>query len=511
MNLRTLLLPALACLAPFGTSQEESAIAPRVPQLEKARDAAQRERWSELGEDLAFEGEQDAQDMLTPFTLRFARDGRFRFEPKGPLAGPTAWDGDVLWSRERRGPVLIQGCGEDAMMVLAQWVHSGFWLEPQAPIEVRPLPDSKVPTFELFVPGSGIRARLDLDPQTWLPHFLTEGVGTHASSLTYGDYRPVAGIPIAHEVVRRQAHHVGTLRIESSKSIATDAGTYALPTKRAEDTNFYPDLGNEVELRRVQSGHLIVKPYIDGEEVGWFILDTGAGRLCIDPVVAEQLEMPSFGKVLAVGTAGSVDAGFRQGESLELGPVEIERPIYVELDLSFLEPSFGVPVAGICGYDLFARTVVELDLETLDLALHDPANYGLEGGSWSELTVRDKLPTVRCSFEGDHDGLFKIDTGANHAVLFFTPAVEQYDLLDGRTLRTTTIGGVGGSQSASTGQLEWFALGGRRFEAVNATFATTDVGIVSGGAVLGNLGNELLQPFRIVFNYPAGQIAFLPK
>ena len=65
------------------------------------------------------------------------------------------------------------------------------------------------------------------------------------------------------------------------------------------------------------------------------------------------------GEVTALGTAGATTAHFRQGESFELGRVSIASPIYIEIELGFLTPIFGVPVAGICGYDIMARTVVE--------------------------------------------------------------------------------------------------------------------------------------------------------
>jgi predicted aspartyl protease len=241
-----------------------------------------------------------------------------------------------------------------------------------------------------------------------------------------------------------------------------------------------------------------------------FIFDTGAGAMTIDPAVADELGMPELGEVLAVGVGGKTTASFRRGTRFQLGPLALEDPVYIELDLAFLAPLFGRKVAGIVGYDVLARCVAEVETRTPYVALHDPARFQLAGASWQEVIVTENTPSVRARFEGDHEGLFRIDTGADGTLSFHAPAVRELALLDGRTVTSSASGGVGGTSEAKNGRLEWFELAGHRFEKKMVQFSLAEHGAFADRYTLGNIGQEFLAPFRMVLDYPGGRIAFVP-
>src|SRR5439155_1433536 len=69
----------------------------------------------------------------------------------------------------------------------------------------------------------------------------------------------------------------------------------------------------------------------------------------------------------------SIASPVHRAKSLRLGPLTIADPFLVEMDLAPLAQAFGQPVAGIVGYDLFSRCVVELTLAEDRLELFDPA------------------------------------------------------------------------------------------------------------------------------------------
>jgi predicted aspartyl protease len=276
--------------------------------------------------------------------------------------------------------------------------------------------------------------------------------------------------------------------------------------------SFDPTQPAELETMRVFSGHVLVHPTIDGEDVGWFILDTGAGGTCIDSGVADELELPSFGQVLAVGAAGKTDAAFRRGKLFELGRLRFEDPIYVELDLEFLTAAFNETIAGIVGYDVFARSLVEFDPTNGHASLYDPASYELARGSWQPLVLDARTPAVQASFEGDHSAYFRLDTGAGSGnVVFHTPTVEKLGLLEDRKVAASGSGGVGGSAVTYTGELAWFELAGQRFERPTVGFATAKVGGLADRYTAGNLGQAFLQPFTLVLDYSNERIAFVPR
>ena len=204
-------------------------------------------------------------------------------------------------------------------------------------------------------------------------------------------------------------------------------------------------------------------------------------------------------------------ASYRRGKTLQLGPLTLSDPIYVELELAFLAPAFGVEIAGIVGFEVFSRAILALDLESTTLAIYDPETFDLGEDAWTPLVLDRRIPSLRCRFEGDREGLFKLDLGDNGTVTFYTPAVESLKLLDGRQVSPSQVGGVGGSGKASAGNLEWFEIGGQRIEPLWATFSQTEVGVFSSSQALGNLGTKMLDPFLVVLDYPSSRLALLPR
>lgn len=186
-------------------------------------------------------------------------------------------------------------------------------------------------------------------------------------------------------------------------------------------------------------------------------------------------------------------------------------PVFVELDLAGVGTVMGMPLAGIVGYQVFQRSVVDLDVSRPSVALHDPARYRLRSGQWSELVVDANLPNVRGRFEGERQGWFRLDTGSTNTVTFHGPAVVQMKLLEGRRTTLSFEGGVGGLRSSRSGTLGWFELGGHRFENPRVTFSAADTGALADEYTLGNLGQGFLKPFRVVLDYPGQRIAFIEK
>jgi hypothetical protein len=477
--------------------------------LEHARTAARRDAWSALEHGLRLGGTTDLAGMDADFELFFAPDGRYRYDMDGGMARTVAFDGRDVALRERAGPTVHQLLGDREGWHYSEWIHSGYWLEDACPIRTEVLRMTEdAASVALMLPDSTVPAMLVLDRETWLPRELRmETLGTEAV-LSFSEYELVEGIPIAHKVVSSAAGQVNELRVLDARPASADPGSrYVAP---AQDVHFDPTRAADVELKRVPSGHLLVHPLIEGRDMGWFILDSGAGQNCIDPTVADALDLDAFGSVPAVGVAGTVLARFRQGHVLELGPMRLDDPVYVELDLSFLAPVFGVEVAGICGYDVFARSVVELDLAETTLALYDPNAFQLGAGDWGDLALDGGVPSVRCRFEGDREGMFKLDLGDSGGVSFYSPAVEAYALLDGREVTSSRVGGVGGSGRAFDGTIDWFEVGGRRVENPPATFSQAETGVFASSVAVGNLGTLLLSSFRLVFDYPHGRMAFVP-
>lgn len=278
-------------------------------------------------------------------------------------------------------------------------------------------------------------------------------------------------------------------------------------------TEFRADAASAVEVLRAKTGHLLVKPLVNGHEPGWFIFDTGAGICVVSTPHLDGLGLAEAGSIDALGVGGGKASRLYRATSVSLGPVTLHDHPIMATDLSFLKQHLGEEIAGVIGYGVLSRCVAEIEIGDAErparLALHDPASYELAGATWQALELEGRVPAVHASFEG-HEGLFRIDTGANGFVTFHQPAVEKWKLLEGRDVTDARLGGVGGFVPAKKGVVGWFELGGVRREAVPATFATEAKGTFADASKDGNIGAELLRPFRMVMDYANERAAFVP-
>jgi len=122
----------------------------------------------------------------------------------------------------------------------------------------------------------------------------------------------------------------------------------------------------------------------------WFLLDSGASGLVVDRAASRRLALVAVGEVRVAGVAGRSRARLVRARELAVGPLAIRDPVLMEMDVAGLvrnlpppplppsppsSPRSPVPspppalpgaasgqwpVAGIVGYDLFRRAVVDI-------------------------------------------------------------------------------------------------------------------------------------------------------
>ncbi|MSR61805.1 MAG: hypothetical protein EXS08_05100 [Planctomycetes bacterium] len=281
---------------------------------------------------------------------------------------------------------------------------------------------------------------------------------------------------------------------------ATNAGT----------ASFDPAVEPELEVRRARTGHLLVRPALNGHEGGWFIFDTGAGICVVSTPLAESFELAAAGDLPTSGTGGSTVTQGALAELLELGPLTLHGVPLMRTDLTFLKEPLGVEIAGVIGYGLLARCVVELDLKTPRIALYDPSTYALAAGAWTPLEFDHLIPTVTASYEG-RVGRFQLDIGANTGVTFQEPTVRRFKLLEGRELTDGKLGGVGGFVAIKCGRLASFELAGERFDALEASFPLEAKGISAEEGRDGSIGTKVLERFVLTLDYPGSRICLRPR
>ncbi len=474
--------------------------------------AIARDLWEGISGSVEFSGQADFLGTKAPFVLTLFPDGRYRYEIGGILGKLEVFDGEHIYKCDFSGVMreLSLSSRDDAQVMPS--ILSGSWLSASSPFVLT----SSSRVFYLSGNGGLASLSIELEAETSLPTVFVETGSAGTVQTTLADWKMVGSIPAPHTIRVQEGADgpltellVTAVRIasasESKEALTVDL---AFPS----DVRFSDSIANAVEVKRFPSGHILVHPLVNGEDVGWFLLDSGAGAMVIDTAVADALSMELVGEVLATGVGGTERSGFRSGKQFSLGPMEWEGQVYVELELAFLEKVFGVPIAGIIGYGFFSRVVLELEPAAELVAIYDPATYQGAGLQWSELQFDTHTASVMATFDvgnGPQTEPFRMDTGADGTVAFHTPSVQRLELKRGRDLKRTTMGGVGGSGLAYETTIPWFELGGHRFEKPIVTLSQFEVGVFTDRYSTGNIGQEFLEAFRLVFDYPNNRIAFI--
>lgn len=464
----------------------------------------------------------EADYLGEPSTFHFEwGEACFRREVEGRLGRTVGFDGAAGWSRSSHGlvrPLVLEELDRERMITAAM---IGGWIDAEAPLRVRAVTaDESTVTLELTLDDSPMMMTMIVDRASGEPQTLSRKSesGTTIWLFEGWQVRQGALVPgsLRHRAADGQIENRVDLRDIVRVEEALDLTRFARPANAPTNVTFHEGVHPRIEARRASTGHLLVRPIIDGREVGWFVFDSGAGGLVIDSKLGDALELKRFGEVVAVGVSGQTNAAFRQARSFRLGPLELGDPIFVEISLSFLEGALGMPIAGLVGYDVLAHATVLIEQaesagQDPVIEIHEPGSNVFAELEWHQLVLDERLPCIEANFEGDRSGLFKLDTGASGNLTFHAPAVKSMNLKAGRKLIRTRTSGVGGIGNAWRGPLEWLELAGLRFENLTVEFADGELGSFADVYTLGNLGQGLLSQFRIVFDYTGERVALVPR
>jgi hypothetical protein len=468
---------------------------------------------SQTGEFL-IEGTLDRHEIPGEYSVRFTPAGKFLHQIQGRLPESTGFNGTRCWGIDMSGmPRSLELFDREHRQLLVG-LQTGQWLALLAPGNVTLSADgSDQDTVALDVRHGRLKGRLHVNRATWLPAMFRMSEVTGTETWGFSEYRADLGWKVPGKIVSSLAGGVAnTYQVRAvRKAPGAPARVYDPVTTRPEDTHFDPKKSSRLEVKRARTGHILVRPRIDGQEVGWFIFDTGAGGTALDPVAAAKLKLTPVGAKPLTSFLGTNRARILRGRSFEIGPLTLAKPFFVEMDLAIVRNATGEELVGVVGYDILSRCVAEITLAEDSIYLHDPRQYELDKAPWQKLTLHRALPTFPATFEGNRKGLFRIDVGASGGpfsnVIFHASTVDEMQLLEKRKVTVARVGPV----RYAAGTLEWFELAGHRFETPEAAFALDRQGPFGDDYVEGNLGVAFLKPFRIVLDYPGERVAFIRR
>lgn len=440
------------------------------------------------------------------FTLAFDAEGRFVETIEGSISHSTGFDGDSAWEVDWNGIPRDLKLGERDELLLRLWAATGLWTRSPATLRVDEFSDG----FRLSIMEGGMVAEVAVDAETALPASIRYQLGATATETGLSDYDRKGGLSVPRRIETRSEDGDELILTTEQVTFASQFD-FRRPTSLRQAASFDAAASASLEIKVAPTEHLMVRGVVNGQDVGWFIFDSGAGANVLSTAAAEAIGAHAVGSTIGIGVGGSVETTVYRVESLTVGPLTLDEPLMIGVDLSPYEPHLGVRLGGIIGYGLLSHAVVTYEIDGPAIKLTNPATHHLVGARWEDLLLYERTSHVEAEFEG-HRGVFLLDTGAaNASVRIYAPSTQRLDLL---TLRDTTVSqvvGGGGALPARGGKLARFELAGREYRNVDTIFATEMEGVYADPYVSGSVGGRILSDFTLVLDYAKSRIAFVPR
>ena len=486
--------------------------------LLKVRKAVGFEALRTRARDVLITGAAEHLGMTGPLQFYVAPNGQFLQSIEAHGEHMLGFDGKVLWDRAFSRNYQILDFGEAESLQVFMAVRTHHWLAENSPYKVAPgagKPKEGEWLLQISKPDDLFPTQIVLDRNTWLP-IRASRPGLFGDDVwEFSDYAEFLGTKWPKKSQLRQGMALDSYDLKGVQFAPPgDPKRYDLRGESAP-LKWDASLSSLVELKRTPSGHFFVKAKVNGQDVGWFALDTGTGvGMTISQKVADRLRLPAYGKTFAGGASHQNPAKFREMASIQVGPATMPGATCFELPASFTDSMtklFGFEWAGTIGHAFLSQVVAELDLTATSLDLRDPKPYELAHGSWQPLRLNHGIPCLHCKVENRYEGWFQFDTGAGMVAIIHSPAVEKHKLLKNRETRNQPLQGVGGAINAQMGRLTEFAVGTRTMSNVLTFFVTGKEGALVDPYTMGTFGAGILNGDKVIFDYSHRRAALVKK
>jgi hypothetical protein len=264
--------------------------------------------------------------------------------------------------------------------------------------------------------------------------------------------------------------------------------------------------------------HVWLKASVNGGPPEDFLFDTGASVTVIDSGWAATHGLKTEGRMQAAGAGAAGGASFATLGSLRVASavndgVELKDVKVAVLDVNpSFEPMFWRSMAGVIGYDVISRFVVTVDYDDSLLVLHDPATWNYTGTEKPlSMVMNGTVPALEGRFDDSDKGLFRLDVGSSSTVDVHAPFAKKTGIVN-RMGRTTRFDGVGfgGSFSSEVGRLRSMSLGPYEWDDPVVVVSHATEGAFASEEFAGNIGNRILERFRVTFDYERRQVYLEP-
>lgn len=261
-------------------------------------------------------------------------------------------------------------------------------------------------------------------------------------------------------------------------------------------------IANPVTLPfKLHGEHILLELGINGKPGYHFIFDMGEPTT-LSSQLAKQSDW------LAEGNA----------VSLQLGETSITHEAYTVTDLTSYTQKLGLTIDGVIGQSLFEHYVIEVNYEHMEMTFTPFEQFKYHGkGKHHKYKLVNGMPMIKVKIELYDEtklkGKFLINTGASGGVIFNSPIVEKYNLLDkvDRYYTETMIEGINVNKvKVHFARVKEVSVFGFVLEDVPTILSETKKGLLSSDEYSGMLGNTIMKRYNIIF-HKKKQMLYLEK
>jgi len=340
---------------------------------------------------------------------------------------------------------------------------------------------------------------------------------------TFGDWRRAAGRlrPFVSETgISSMPANRMRAEVDSVAANVSVAGVaFSLPDSGGGNTlTWLRQNGTAVLPFDYSTRHVWLRASIDGGPEHDFLFDTGASVTVLDSTFAAGAGIATEGRMQAAGAGASGSAAFAKLGSLTVrGPdgdgVELHDLRVAVLSVNpMFAPYFWREMAGIIGYDFISRFVVTIDYDRSVLVLRDPKTFRFAGSEPPlPMVMNGVVPALRGTLDGRHEGLFRLDVGSSSTVDFHAPFAKRHGLEKKlRGAREVTGAGFGGHFTSALGRARSMAFGPYRWADPMVSVSRATEGAFASEEFAGNVGNRILERFRVTLDYDGRRVWLEP-
>lgn len=262
---------------------------------------------------------------------------------------------------------------------------------------------------------------------------------------------------------------------------------------------------------RYGSRHVWIRASINGLPPADFLLDTGAGGLAIDREYARKSGLIKEGEFDVQGMGGRASASFARVRTIRITGSGGDGVQLADFKASVVdlgqrhEQVLWRKMAGLIGYDVLGRFAVEIDYDRQVVTFREPKTFIYSGaGAALDMKLMGGIPIVSAAFDGGCGGDFLVDVGSSFGAIVhgsLSRRCRVFARVADRKQVKIQGGGVGDGFQSWLCRLDTLQVGPFTICEPILALSLATHGMVGSEDYSGNLGNGVLERFKVTIDY----------